>query len=673
MKRKLLAGLLTLCMAAGMAVPAAAATTPAEQEPGADGPKYTHVDHVLNEDTPSTNMDILVMPGESFTAQPNMDIHKGNCACITADYQYWKYVTTVQFMNADLYLGYVNIPNSNYSAHEPRYVSDGYLTTSTPDLSKLEPITKYYDNAIKIAIENKLLEIDPSAYGEEEYSNLQSALEAACELPGHTFNAGYVNNTGLPMRLDACYAGGKKLDGEEVGTEGCGHVGHGPVRSMYGGGFSQFYVTFYEPYYNINYEGVENYFTEEELADLPDRYYIQREEQQIVLPNPVRPGYHFKNWRESGYDTIIGSGETKTVKDGKTFITFDFENVLKYGAGDLNLAPIFTRGCTVTFNPNGGALKDGEKAVREIDETGTEDSKFFDVSTVAPVREGYIFAGWSFSPSGERNSIIANTANSDWFADWESYYRSLQYGENPASTSIYDIQLYAVWEKNVTELTNSDTNVSISLTDGVPEDATLSADTIAQESVLGSRPELKEELPGLLSIYDISVRQNGETLEIKDNPMTVKIPLNDHLKGYKYYQAVYLGDPLERFDAVVEGNFLVFETDHLSQYAILGSNTPFETSEKPTDPTDPTDPTTPTDPTDPAGPTDPTTPTDPADPADPTDPAKPEQQGKPSEQIESPQTGDSSNMALWISLMMVSCGGLLGMLFYKRKKTAAGK
>ena len=673
MKRKILAGLLTLCMAAGMAVPAAAATTPAEQEPGAEGPQYTHVDHVLNEDTPSTNMDILVMPGESFTAQPNIDIHKGNCGCVTADYQYWKYITTVQFWNADLYLGYVNIPNSNYSAHEPRYVSDGYLTTSTPDLSKLEPITKYYDNAIKIAIENKLLEIDPSAFGEEEYSNLQSALEAACELPGHTFNAGYVNNTGLPMRLDACYAGGKKLDGEEVGTEGCGHVGHGPVQSMYGGGFSEFYVTFYEPYYNINYEGVENYFTEEELADLPDRYYIQREEQQIVLPNPVRPGYHFKNWRESGYDTIIGSGETKTVKDGKTIITFDFENGLRYGAGDKNLAPIFTRGCTVTFNPNGGALKDGEKAVREIDETGTEDSKFFDVSTVSPVREGYTFAGWSFSPSGERNSIIANTANSDWFADWESYYRSLQYGENPASTSIYDIQLYAVWEKNVTELTNSDTNVSISLTDGVPEDATLSADTIAQESVLGSRPELKEELPGLLSIYDISVRQNGETLEIKDNPMTVKIPLNDHLKGYKYYQAVYLGDPLERFDAVVEGDFLVFETDHLSQYAILGSNTPFETSEKPTDPTDPTDPTTPTDPTDPAGPTDPTTPTDPADPADPTDPAKPEQQGKPSEQIESPQTGDSSNMALWISLMMVSCGGLLGMLFYRRKKAAAGK
>ena len=114
----------------------------------------------------------------------------------------------------------------------------------------------------------------------------------------------------------------------------------------------------------------------------------------------------------------------------------------------------------------------------------------------------------------------------------------------------------------------------------------------------------------------------------------------------------------------------MFETDHLSQYAILGSNTPFETSEKPTDPTDPTDPTTPTDPTDPAGPTDPTTPTDPTEP---TDPAKPEQQGKPSGQTESPQTGDSSDMALWIGLMLASCGGVLGMLFYRRKKAAAGK
>lgn len=180
------------------------------------------------------------------------------------------------------------------------------------------------------------------------------------------------------------------------------------------------------------------------------------------------------------------------------------------------------------------------------------------------------------------------------------------------------------------DLTASETGVSISLTDGVPEGAELYADTIAQESVLGSRPELKEELPGLLSIYDISVRKDGKALEIKDNPMTVKIPMNDHLKGYKYYQAVYLGDPLERFDAVVEGDFLVFETTHLSQYAILGSNTPFSTST-----------------------------------------VQDEEQtgaGDQSSDTTNPQTGDSSNMMLWIGLLAASGAGAVGMTLYSRKK-----
>ena len=206
-------------------------------------------------------------------------------------------------------------------------------------------------------------------------------------------------------------------------------------------------------------------------------------------------------------------------------------------------------------------------------------------------------------------------------------------------------------EGKIKDLTNSETGVSISLTNGVPEGAKLYADTMATESVLESKPGLKEELPGLLTVYQITVKDaDGKTVEVKNNPMTVKIPMTDQLKGYKYYQAVYLGDPLERFDAVVEGDFLVFETTHLSQYAILGSNTPFETSEKPTDPTTPTDPT------------------------DPTDPAKPEQPDKPSEKTESPQTGDNSNMFLLVALLFAS-GGVLTVLGVtdKRKKKGITK
>ena len=58
-------------------------------------------------------------------------------------------------------------------------------------------------------------------------------------------------------------------------------------------------------------------------------------------------------------------------------------------------------------------------------------------------------------------------------------------------------------------------------------------------------------------------------------------------------------------------------------------------------------------------------------PAAPTDPPQ-DKPDKTDDTTESPQTGDSSDMALWIGLMLASCG-VLGMLFYRRKKAAAGK
>ncbi len=59
-------------------------------------------------------------------------------------------------------------------------------------------------------------------------------------------------------------------------------------------------------------------------------------------------------------------------------------------------------------------------------------------------------------------------------------------------------------------------------------------------------------------------------------------------------------------------------------------------------------------------------------PAAPTDPPQ-DKPDKTDDTTGSPQTGDGSDMALWIGLMMASCGGVLGMLFYRRKKAAAGK
>ena len=94
------------------------------------------------------------------------------------------------------------------------------------------------------------------------------------------------------------------------------------------------------------------------------------------------------------------------------------------------------------------------------------------------------------------------------------------------------------------------------------------------ESLLEEKPELKEALDGLLSVYEISIRQNGEPVEIKDSAMTVRIPMNSHLEGYAHYQAVRVDGEPERIEAKAEDGSLVFEAGGPGRYAVLGSDTP---------------------------------------------------------------------------------------------------
>lgn len=61
----------------------------------------------------------------------------------------------------------------------------------------------------------------------------------------------------------------------------------------------------------------------------------------------------------------------------------------------------------------------------------------------------------------------------------------------------------------------------------------------------------------------------------------------------------------------------------------------------------------------------------PTDPTEPTNPAKPVEPAKPAESNPNtgatvPQTGDGTNVFLWLTLLVVSCGGLAGTLAFKK-------
>lgn len=138
--------------------------------------------------------------------------------------------------------------------------------------------------------------------------------------------------------------------------------------------------------------------------------------------------------------------------------------------------------------------------------------------------------------------------------------------------------------EGIAELTDENTGVSVSLSEAVPEGVELYAGVMEAESLLEEKPELKEELDGLLSVYEISIRQNGEPVEIKDSAMTVRIPMNSHLEGYAHYQAVRVDGEPERIEAKAEDGSLVFEAGGRAgmPYSVPIPPSPFLQSSNPT-------------------------------------------------------------------------------------------
>ena len=138
------------------------------------------------------------------------------------------------------------------------------------------------------------------------------------------------------------------------------------------------------------------------------------------------------------------------------------------------------------------------------------------------------------------------------------------------STSMV-VKEVAAPESSDTNFVDTGTNVTVEFTNPLPEGSQI---TVEFKDV---NNDAYEGIDNLLAVVDISALKDGNIIPISDNLMEIQIPLSEEMKGYKYYQVAYLedGQIVEKINATVKGDMLVFVTDHLSEYAILGSNTPF--------------------------------------------------------------------------------------------------
>lgn len=78
----------------------------------------------------------------------------------------------------------------------------------------------------------------------------------------------------------------------------------------------------------------------------------------------------------------------------------------------------------------------------------------------------------------------------------------------------------------------------------------------------------------LVSLYDVTVYNGNKQVSMNNGQYTIKIKLDGNVDKYENYQIIYVndnGEIEEYIDGIIEGDYIVFNTSHLSQYGVIAS------------------------------------------------------------------------------------------------------
>ena len=323
---------------------------------------------------------------------------------------------------------------------------------------------------------------------------------------------------------------------------------------------------------------------------------------------PVRDGYTFVGWDLDGkFVTSVPADcfkEKDVVKVLATYTKNTFDN----------------DGIVLTLNANGGQLNGKES--NTYDYVGGRDSgASMSLLPYVPVKDGYTFNGWNTKSDGSGDNykyvywrIWDNNEETN-----KEFDKDTLITESNGYVRYKNVTLYASWTKTSGEPENpgNDTVKEIQSTGDIKAKIEF-AKEVSKDYKLDIKPvEVKKDLAdkNVKFIADINVLDgNNNIVKISDTKMKIRIALPDNLKGYNKYEIVYIsnGEIKETIPAAAENGYIVFETNHLSQYGIIATNTGNGTK--------------------------------------------------------SPQTGDNSNLALWFAVLLISGGAVIGTTVISRKK-----
>ena len=283
-------------------------------------------------------------------------------------------------------------------------------------------------------------------------------------------------------------------------------------------------------------------------------------------------GYTFTGW----YIGESGKGLGYEYKEEITKTDFKENYLYVYGAFLSNSVENAYSGYSISFNANGGTI-DG-KTVKEYGYVAPNSGYPIYFEKLIPKREGYKFIGWNTKADGtgdNMSSLYWPVWNENRWGEGEWY-----------EVDGKKLTLYATWEKTAetpkppvtnkveelsTVVEGTEVEVKVEVAKPLEEGSKLQIVKVAEEKVA----EVKKIEKNLKAVFDINVVSNaGDIIKIEDNKMQIRILLEESLRGYDKYQVVYIKDGkiVEEKPTKIDGNYIIFETDHLSEYGIIASN-----------------------------------------------------------------------------------------------------
>lgn len=195
-----------------------------------------------------------------------------------------------------------------------------------------------------------------------------------------------------------------------------------------------------------------------------------------------------------------------------------------------------------------------------------------------PERAGYKFIGWNSKKDGSGKNYT-----SLYWRDWGIYSKK----EFDRNMLIKDcdyykyLTLYAVWVKNPTSDDTDDTVKEIEAVDGIKGSITFDDGVNGEYTLEIKKMDIPDNLlDDIKYLVDINVLSGQEIVEINGIKMKIKFELPEELKGYDFYEIVYVSRNQkikERIPATVKDGYIYFETTHLSQYGVVAKNNSQET------------------------------------------------------------------------------------------------